>query len=148
MFWANKCVVEEVNNSIYLSSQEGGSFQNHFGSFLFDRLVVVPPPSMSNELKIKLWWLWNAKKIRMFWINNILKTIAHCFKWCFKKCNKFWPDMILTKFSVFLTNYRQSVRKPLFTSFPPFLLTLKSLVADSLVTDRAGELLNKCLIII
>ena len=42
----------------HLSQQpEGGSFQNHFGSFLFDRLVVVPPPSMSNELKIKLWRL-------------------------------------------------------------------------------------------
>ena len=30
-----------------------GSFRNHFGSFVFDRLV--PPPSMSNEPKIKLW---------------------------------------------------------------------------------------------
>ena len=41
----------------HLSQQPRGSFQNHFGSFLFDRLVVVPPPSMSNELKIKLWRL-------------------------------------------------------------------------------------------
>ena len=34
-------------------SKPRGSFRNHFGSFLFDRLV--PPPSMSNEPKIKLW---------------------------------------------------------------------------------------------